>query len=248
MSEDGKTLYASNSDKAFSWPYDAAAAANSSGPTILVQGMDNEDHTTRTLLLSKKVENTLLVSRGSTSNIDLEAADITSGRSQIKSFNINPSTLGANSYDYTSEGTLLGWGLRNSVGVAEEPTAGGIWSVENSVDNIVREGVDIHENNPGEELNFHGYLNGTKSSVQQGSSYGYPLCYAAWNLTEIPKNEGLQVGSQFWMGTQNSTGNDTTCAKTAVPPRLTFPSHWAPLDIKFNSKGSVAYITSHGSW
>jgi glucose/arabinose dehydrogenase len=210
--------------------------------------MDNDDHTTRTLLLSKKVPGTLLVSRGSTSNIDLQAKDITTGHSQIRTFNINPSSSDVKAYDYANGGTLLGWGLRNSVGVAEEPTTGGIWSVENSVDDIEREGVDIHENNPGEELNFHGYLNGTKSSVEQGANYGYPLCYAVWNVTEIPKNEALQVGTQFLMGNENGTNNDTTCAKTTVPPRLTFPSHWAPLDIKFNTKGSVAYITSHGSW
>jgi glucose/arabinose dehydrogenase len=207
--------------------------------------MDNDDHTTRTLLLPRKVSNTLLVSRGSTSNIDLLAQDITSGHSQIRSFALGQSMT---PYEYATSGTLLGWGLRNSVGVAEEPVTGGIWSVENSVDGIQREGEDIHENNPGEELNFHGYLNGSKSSLAPGSNFGYPSCYAVWNVTEIPQNEGLQVGGQFAMGRQNATLNDTTCAKETIPPRLTFPAHWAPLDIKFNSKGTVAYITSHGSW
>jgi glucose/arabinose dehydrogenase len=207
--------------------------------------MDNGDHTTRTLLLPRKVNNTLLVSRGSTANVDLLAQDITSGHSQIRSFALGES---AAPYEFATSVTLLGWGLRNSVGVAEEPITGGIWSVENSVDGIQREGEDIHENNPGEELNFHGYLDGTKSSVSPGSNFGYPSCFAVWNVTEIPQNKGLQVGRQFAMGRQNSTFNDTTCAQETVPPRLTFPAHWAPLDIKFNSKGTVAYITSHGSW
>jgi glucose/arabinose dehydrogenase len=29
---------------------------------------------------------------------------------------------------------------------------------------------------------------------------------------------------------------------------VTFPAHWAPLDMKFNANGSTAWITAHGSW
>lgn len=46
-----------------------------------------------------------------------------------------------------------------------------------------------------------------------------------------------------------SVGNFTaaSCAvKTA--PRLVFPAHTAPLDIKFKKDGSLAYVTFHGSW
>jgi glucose/arabinose dehydrogenase len=206
--------------------------------------MVNDDHTTRTLLLSKKAEGNLLVSRGSTSNLDLLAEDITSGHSQIRAFelgNDNPV------YQFDTDGVLLGWGLRNSVGVAEHPITGGIFSVENSVDEMEREGTDIHENNPGEELNFHGYLNGTKFAGQ-GQNYGYPNCYAAWNVSEIPDNKKLKTGVQFAIGSQNATVNDTTCQNNHIAPRLTFPAHWAPLDIKFNANGSTAWITAHGSW
>jgi glucose/arabinose dehydrogenase len=134
------------------------------------------------------------------------------------------------SFDYSSTGTILGWGLRNSVGVAEEPSSGGIFSVENSVDNLERDGQDIHQDNPGEELNFHGYLNGTRYAGQ-GQNYGYPTCFAAWNVSEIPNNSGLQTGSQFAIGNPNSTLNDNICANDRIAPRLTFPAHWAPLVI-----------------
>jgi len=208
--------------------------------------MVNSDHTTRTLMLSRKVNGTLLVSRGSTSNNDPGAADITSGRSQIKAFDLN--NLGDTpSYDYSSKGKILGWGLRNSVGVAEEPLTGGIFSVENSVDNLERLGQDIHQDNPGEELNFHGYLNGT-TYAGQGQNYGYPNCFAAWDVSPIPNNTHLTVGSQFAIGSPNDTSNDDICANRRIAPRLTFPAHWAPLDIKFNANGSMAWITSHGSW
>jgi glucose/arabinose dehydrogenase len=244
LSEDGKTLYASNSDKAFSWGYDASSITTTTESTILVDGMNNTDHNTRTVLASKKVSGMLLVSRGSNSNVDPAAADITSGHSQIRAFNVTDVTT---PYNYTTSGTLMGWGLRNSVGMTEEPATGGIWTVENSIDDITRDGQDIHNDNPGEELNFLGYLNGT-TMPEQGANFGYPTCFAAWDLSTIPDDSGLQVGQPFAINEITAANNDSVCQKTTVGPRLTFPAHWAPLDIKFNSKGSVAYITSHGSW
>ncbi|TLD34426.1 soluble quino protein glucose dehydrogenase [Venturia nashicola] len=192
----------------------------------------------------REVNGTLLVSRGSTSDNNPGAADISSARSQIKSFNLNDLS-DTNSLDFASTGTILGWGLRNSVGVAEDPNTGAIFSVENSVDNLERNGQDVHENNPGEELNFHGYLNGTRYSGQ-GQNYGYPTCFAAWNVSEIPDNGALQVGSQFAIGNQNSTVNDNICARDRIAPRLTFPAHWAPLKwgfvsspVKMRDEGAV---------
>ena len=112
--------------------------------------MTTSDHTTRTLLLSQKANGTLIISRGSTSNVDPLAESLSSGHSQIKAFGL--SNVRDSGYDFNSDGLLLGWGLRNSVGVVEHPDTGGIYSVENSVDQIMREGKDVHQNNPGEEM------------------------------------------------------------------------------------------------
>ncbi len=206
--------------------------------------MSNSDHVTRTLLMSQKEPGLLLVSRGSDANIDLSAGNLSSGHSQIKAFNISNITGTDSPYDFTTSGRLLGWGLRNSVGIAEEPLTGGIYSVENSADQVTRYDTDIHEDNPGEELNFHGFLN--SSTENQGGNYGYPNCLALWN-TDIPNPGSLKVGSQFTMA-PNSTFNDTTCATAMVAPRLTFQAHMAPLDIIFTSNGTEAYVTFHGSW
>ena len=221
FSQDGKTLYASSAEAAYSWDYDAASSTVGNANMSVVTGMNTDDHTTRTLLMSQKVDGMLLVSRGSTSNIDPEAEMLSSGHSQIKAFNLNNIT--ANGYSYDTDGLRLGWGLRNSVGVAEHPTTGGIFSVENSVDQATRDGQDVHEDNPGEEMNFHGYLNGTKYSLQ-GSNYGYPYCFAAWTPSDLPDNSNLTVGSQFAIGNMNNTINDTYCAEQ-TPPRLTFQAH-----------------------
>ena len=214
--------------------------------STIVSGMNTNDHTTRTLTLSQFVNGILLVSRGSTSNVDLEAESLVSGHSQIKAFDLINIT--ADGYDFNTAGLRLGWGLRNSVGVAEHPITGGIYSVENSVDQIMRDGMDIHQDNPGEEMNFHGFLNGTEYAAQ-GSNYGYPYCFAAWVPSDIPDNSNLTIGSNFAMGNANpnNTINDTYCAEQTAP-RLTFQAHMAPLDIVFNNSGTEAWVTFHGSW
>lgn len=245
LSEDGRTLYGSTHSDVFAWAYDAAQGQTTSESRTIVRGMgDDEGHTTRTLFLSEKVPDLLLVSRGSVGNIDLQTLDVTTGVSTIKAFNVTNVT--DSGYDHASEGLLLGWGLRNSVGIDEDPISGGVYSVENSVDNTQRSGQTINENNPGEELNFHGYLNGTETQVQ-GKNYGYPSCFAAWNVSEIPDFDGT-TGSQFAIGNQNDTVNDEFCGNDRIAPRITFDAHMAPLDIKFNPNGTAAWVTMHGSW
>jgi len=196
-------------------------------------------HTTRTLLLSRKTPGLLVVSRGSDGNIDDATRDVTSGISQIRVFNIS----GTGTVKYT-DGEVLGWGLRNSVGLAEHPKDGGIWSNENASDNMGREGGDIHEESPGEEVNYHGTL-ADKSTW--GKNYGYPDCAAVWHVEKIPSNSKLKVGMQFTHNGTKEGITDEMCGDF-VGPRLTLPSHWAPLDIAFNQRGDVAYMTSHGSW
>lgn len=206
--------------------------------------MSGDDHTTRTLLLSKKVPGYIIVSRGSTSNLDYESASIDSGHSQVKAFPIDA----GQSYplNFVSSGTLLGWGLRNEVGLDEHPGTGNIYGVENSADQITRNGKDIHEDNPGEELNFLGNLNNASSYSSSGRNFGYPECFSAWSPSVIPDFNGT-VGQQFVIGSTNATNNDTMCL-SRISPRLTFQAHMAPLDILFNPNGTVAWITFHGSW
>ncbi|KAL8712287.1 MAG: hypothetical protein Q9220_003438 [cf. Caloplaca sp. 1 TL-2023] len=244
LSQDGKTLYASTPEAAYSWSYDSTQSSVGDTNKTLVSKMTNDDHTTRTLLLSQKVDGMLLVSRGSTSNVDAEAEVLSSGHSHIKAFNIN--NVSDNGYDFNNDGLLLGWGLRNSVGVVEHPDTGGIYSVENSVDELMRLGKDVHQDNPGEEMNFHGYLNGTEYKPQ-GSNYGYPSCFSAWLPEDLPENSNVKVGTQFAIGNQDSGINDTFCADH-TPPRLTFQAHMAPIDIKFNNSATEAWVTFRGSW
>ncbi|QUC21958.1 uncharacterized protein UV8b_06199 [Ustilaginoidea virens] len=242
LSLDGKTLYASTSESVFSWAYDAEAISVSDSNRTLVTNMNNSDHTSRTLLLSRAKPGTLLVSRGSNSNVDPDARDVQSGHSQLRSFDLSRLTNGDGPFDFLN-GTLLGWGLRNSVGIAEHPSTSEIWSVENSVDQLRRDGVDIHNDNPAEELNHHGTL-----EEPNGGNYGYPVCYGIWKAQGFPNIGSLTTGDQFPIDGAPEAVNDSSCNTQFVPPRLVFQAHTAPLDLEFNKDGTTAYVSFHGSW
>ena len=106
LSIDGGTLFASDPTAAYSWAYNPITGT-AVHQTTLVTGMNTNDHTTRTLLVSEKAENTLLISRGSTSNIDPLASNISTGYSQIKAFNLEQ--IPTNSYQFNTDGVRLGY-------------------------------------------------------------------------------------------------------------------------------------------
>ena len=209
---------------------------------MIVRNLNGTDHTTRTLELSKKKNNTLIVSRGSLSNFDYGTLNISTGRSQVRAFDL--STVPDGGYDYDSAGRVLGWGLRNSEGIAEHPITGGVWAVENSADEITRKKRKIEQDNPAEELNYLGLITDTET----GGNYGYPLCLAAWNVSTIQDPGNLTVGAQFVVDGPNTTIDDDFCARNYIPPRLSFQAHMAPIDIKFTADASQAFISFHGSW
>ncbi|KAF9264133.1 soluble quino protein glucose dehydrogenase [Marasmius fiardii PR-910] len=242
LSPDGSTLYVSSKTGVYSYPYNAAASTVGT-PRRIIAIPDQEGHATRTIYLSRKQPELLLVSVGSNANIDPGTVDISSGRSQIRTFNLTQ--IGDEPVPYTF-GEVLGWGLRNSVGITENSVTGGIWSVENSADNVIRDNVDVHQTNPAEELNYHGSLAGT--SPEHGANFGYPLCVTAWDPSAFRTLPNLIVGTQFVVGTPNGTITDKMCQTERIAPRISFPSHTAPLDVKFKTDGSAAYITFHGSW
>ncbi|KAI0008375.1 soluble quino protein glucose dehydrogenase [Xylariaceae sp. FL0662B] len=254
--QDGKTLFVSSVAEVHAYPYDAAAGTVGTKKT-LIQGMQGSGHSTRTLLAPVTAPDILIVSRGSASNIDNETVETPYARSILKAFSIAELTASESAMDYAQGGEVLGWGLRNSVGVGEDPSTGGIWSVENSADDIHRSDVDLHNNNPAEELNYHGVVSDANNALK-GLNYGYPACFAAWQTTDIPSNDAITVGSQFG-GLQGTPFQEVTEA-TAMPdvdefcrtqrqaPRLVFPAHTAPLDIKFTEDGNSAYVAFHGSW
>ena len=168
LSGDGKTLYASTITEVLSWPYTAGKASGDGRSVIAVTTNSATDHITRTLLFAKKQKNTLLVSRGSESNVDMASLDLATGHCQIKSFPTNGSATPQN---FNTTGKLLGWGLRNSVRIAEHPVTGGIYSVDMGMDWALRDDKDLSNDNPGDEMNYHGII-GKANDLDQGLNHG----------------------------------------------------------------------------
>ncbi|RPA77430.1 soluble quino protein glucose dehydrogenase [Ascobolus immersus RN42] len=273
LSKDGKKLFASSAQEAYVWDYDAATGKVSNKKTV-VQGMNGDGHTTRTLFIPDVAPDKLLVSMGSEGNMDMKCLE-RDGGCAVRIFDIG--SIPDSPYEFSKDGEILGWGLRNSVGIGESAD-GGIWTVENSADNMKRGEFDIHVDNPGEEVNYHGRINDDNNELK-GKNYGYPQCFTAWDLEDIPKEQDvlraatndpnpgptdgnfwtLEIGQQFSLQ-PNRTFNDTTCNKEYIAPRIALESHTAPLDIKFYKPddcaksnfgcdfNNTAFITQHGSW
>lgn len=214
--------------------------------------------TARTLLIPRIQPNILLVQVGSNANLDAGAAQASSGRSQIRIFTL--ADLDADPKAYTS-GKLLGYGIRNNVGIAEAPNGGIVslqfltqsvfnqnkahlfkFSVNNGMDDMTVNGKDVHNTNPCEELNYHGKINDT-SSAERGKNYGYPTCHSIYDPSVLP----APFNTQFKVG-DTITNGATSAACTRVPPKLCFSAHTAPLDLKFNAAGDAAFVAFHGSW
>jgi glucose/arabinose dehydrogenase len=243
LSADGKTLFTSNLASVTAYSYDAATGQVGQGKQIVTGMSFQGTHPTRAIATSKWSPDTILVARGSQSNVDTSTTQQSAARSMIKSFSISQGMQTA--YNYNTGGEVLAWGLRNIVGMSEDPAFGGFWSVENQMDDIKLNGRDIHNDNPAERLSYHGVLNATENRYK-GLNYGYPSCVPAWDPANVGIS-GLLVGGLFKPdGVPNVAADE--CTNNRMTGRLHFHAHTAPLDIKFNKNSTAAYIAFHGSW
>ncbi|GAB1528256.1 hypothetical protein RhiTH_011448 [Rhizoctonia solani] len=244
--KDKQYLYASSKEKVYRWEYDPKNAAIIGNPTIIAFNMSNSDHVTRTLLLQPGEDGQseyLIVSRGSASNFDESSADVNAGPAQIRRFPLTKSDRPAEGYSW-NQGTVLAWGVRNGVGIALSKDGKDLWEIENSSDNLRWRGVNIHTDNPSEELNRIS-LRDPENIPIESKFYGYPSCYTAWNSSSVPRNESqpvfdLPTGAQFSRRPVGTQPDDAWCQNpnNNKPPRLSFQAHSAPLDLVFydNSK------------
>jgi glucose/arabinose dehydrogenase len=231
---DNGYLYASSVTTVYRWPYTANRQPLGE-PQEVVTGIPSGGHVTRTLQFD--TQGRLYVSIGSADNLDSD-----SRRARVLRYAAN--VLGSTST--FANGELFADGLRNEVGLGID-SRGRIWGVENGRDHLERAdlGNDIHEDNPGEELNLFLEKNA-------GRFYGYPYCWSEFNLPNTGQGPGTQ-----WADPDITAHNDAWCKDTAnvIPPVLVMQGHSAPLDVKFYSGKAFppdlvgdALITFHGSW
>ena len=209
-------------------------------------------HTTRTLIFDD--QGRLYISVGSNENVDED-----SHRSRIRRLTISDQNANL-PLDYQNA-EVFADGLRNEVGLAFD-RHGVLWGVENGADNLMRSdlGGDIHNDNPGEELNRF-------PEALAGSHWGYPEC---WSEYDLPRSIGLGRGTQWaWPSLSQPitcTITDKECREERIASELSMQAHSAPLGITFynysysssrpegctgefpESMDGHAFIAFHGSW
>lgn len=126
LSGDGKTLFVSNLSSVTAYPYDAEKGTVGTGKVLINNMTFQGTHPTRALLVSKINPDIILVARGSISNVDNAAAQLSTGRAVLKMFSLSQATSAP--IDFNTGGETLGWGLRNLVGLDEDPVYGGVVS------------------------------------------------------------------------------------------------------------------------
>lgn len=242
----GPRIYASSADKVFTWDYDVKARTASKQDT-LVTGMNTSGPAIRPLQLSSKSYNNLIVGRPAAPDFDPDSTSIPGryrkgGTAQVRAYGLSGQKR---TYQW-KDGSVLAWGVRNPVGLAEHPTTGNVWSVDSAADDVVRGGVDVSAHNPADELNDLGRVASPK-----GANYGYPFCHAVWDVNALPNHDGLAVGSQFAMDPvpqlSGRKRTDQDC-KATTGPRLSFEAHSTPVDLKFNGSGNELWVASFGPW
>lgn len=184
--------------------------------------------TTRPILLHPANKpSIILVSSSLAENIDPTARDPSSGRSQIRAFNLS-SVATPPVQDFFS-GTLVAFGIRNPAGFAFLPPQSfdHLWVVDNgaSIDNVTGLTSTFFNDNPADELNL------VQAPLSNDSSrnrfYGFPDCTTLWNPLADPAGDPqfthLRTGAQFSLDLE-ADRNDSWCrsSQNNIPPRLSF--------------------------
>lgn len=177
------------------------------GPDTIVPDLPSGGHSTRTVVLGS--DGYLYVAVGSSCNICDES---NSRRAAVTRFN----TDGSGEHRFAT-------GLRNSVGLAINPTTGELWATNNDRDNIGGNNSGITDNLPPEHLNI----------LRDGRFYGWPQCYLPGEHNpEYPSANCAQVEAPA-----------ITFQAHSAPLGLTFYT-----GTKFPGFEGDAFVAFHGSW
>ncbi|CAN5803879.1 sorbosone dehydrogenase family protein [soil metagenome] len=243
FSRDSKFLYASSDTTIYRWAYASGDRKATGAAEVVVKGIPGGGHDTRTLVFDS--QGRLIVNVGSGSNVDA-TQNLWDTRGMVRRFAI-PQTIPSGGLDYAT-GEVFASGLRNEVGLTVDGKDR-VWGVENGRDDLFDSdnGGDIHNDNPGEEINF----------LSDGTTrfFGYPICWSEFKVATGGKGAGTQWADQSGAVPQPSMKTDPWCqdTKNVHPPAFVMQGHWAPLGITQYSGTSLPWagdliIASHGSW
>lgn len=237
-------VYAGSVEGVKRFPYDPAALAAPSSEDVVINQPNSGGHGKHT---AHVYDNFLYVHSGSSGNQshedDSPIGEYDTTRGLIKRFDLSRFVSGK-PFDW-KDGEVFTQGLRNAVGVTRNETTGKMYAVVNGLDEVTYKGVNVHNDNPGEQI----------LEVAEGKQYGYPFCFTAQRIvdgsTVIPP--GTQLSFAGFGG-----HDDAWCAANSEKPAAFIQAHSAPLDIFFFDKqpqGNLpekwrggAFIALHGSW
>ena len=199
----GDTLYVAEEDRVIR--YDPGAPDS----VLLVSNLPTGGHNAHGIAFSP--DNYMYVSLGSSCNVCDETDTL---RATVMRYNLNG-----------SGGRIFSSGLRNSEGLAFNPTTGALWATNNDRDNIGPT-TAATDSLPPERINI----------LALGGNYGWPQCYLPNHRNTEP-----QYASADCSG--------------VVAPAITFTAHSAPLGIAFYTGSVFpaayqgdAFMAYHGSW
>ena len=246
----GGYLYAGIETGVKRWKWSPDADAGGAAEDVVVGATANGTHRFHTVHV---YDGALWVHSGSENNaVNPKGGDYDDDRALIRRFDL-ASFSPAAPFAWKS-GEIVSRGVRNAVGFARN-AAGTVYAVVNGPDNVSYKNVDVHLDNPGDQL----------IKVEAGKRYGYPFCMSAVRLLDgdrlVPP--GTMVAATI-IGNDNegrafdNPHDDAWCAANADPPLSIFQAHSAALDLAFFEKepaGNLperyrggAFVSLHGSW
>jgi glucose/arabinose dehydrogenase len=247
---DGDFLYAGSVNGVKRWPYSPSADSLGEGDDVVVGQPSDGSHTFHTVHV---YDGFLYVHSGSMSNAAFPASpDYDTHRAVLKRFDLSMFTSGTPfSWD---EGEVVITGIRNMVGFTRAAD-GKMYGVVNGLDDVARDGADVHADNPGDEL----------IAIQPGDAHGYPYCFSAAHI--LNGSDVVKPGTMLATAIRQDSGvdgadfvnphDDAWCADNAVPAVTLMTAHSAPLDITFSDASATALpnglqggalVAVHGSW
>jgi len=240
FARDEAFIYASSESTVYRWAYTKGMRMASGAAQVVVTGIPGGGHSSRPLDFDS--QGRLYVSVGSSGNVDQSTQQLEL-RSQIRRFTL-PASLPAGGIAY-STGEVLATGMRNESAIYVD-AQDRLWGVENGRDNLndSQLGGDIHNDNPGEEINL---VDG-----QGAKHYGYPHCFSE-HIVSSGKGPGAQWADDSLESALRKTDAFCQDANSVHPPAYVMPAHWAPLGVIQYTGRSLPYtgdllIGAHGSW
>lgn len=245
VDEAGGYVYAGSSDGVHRFKYDPTKLEGGPLEKVVVKqpGGGHSKHTTHVY------DGFLYVHSGSAGNQTHEGespiGEYDASRSLIRRFDLSKFDP-AKPFEWLT-GEVVTQGLRNANGFKRNETTKKIYAVVNGLDDVAYKKVDVHNENPGEQI----------VEIAKGNKFGYPFCFTAQAIES--GGNVVEPGTQLFH--ENFPGNphdEAWCAANSMKPTTFLTAHSAPLDLVFfdrQPKGNLpdkyrggAFVAMHGSW